>query len=415
MDSSPSRRDVLAAAGVLAGVGAGYYVGATVDSDATSRAEADWPHPDYDAANTRNPPAASAPNADDLAVAWRHPHGHSNSRSHPVVANGNVYTATVDEQTYRLRALSVSDGEESWQREEEIDLRITPPLVVASGASLYYRFLSPSEQVLGAVSPSTGDRIWDTGIGTVPGGGWTVGGGRLYHLYAFSAELRAYDAESGDHLWTTDASGAQTIAAYDSECGVLVWGDGRLTALDPENGSERWSVPFDRPRRTVVAGGVVVVSEFLREQNDGVVAFDAGGGDEAWRYELSEAGDDDGAVTHEAAAGTDDVIVIVDGGVDDSQMGLNAVATASGDRRWRVTPPAGLSSFREATVVGDSVYVCGYDGSDGNGDRESRLLRLSLDDGTRTGSWPLPGAAETLVVADEQVLVQTETELVAFE
>ena len=407
---APSRRDVLAATGILAGLGAGYYVGATQDATtgpmSLSWSATDWPYPNYDAANTRNPPAASAPAGDDLEVAWRRPLDNVTTRAHPVVANGNVYIASSDGPTERLRAFSTADGEEVWRRADHTGPSISPPTAVAPGTSLYYRFGTFDDAPLGAVDQSTGDQVW--GVSIPPGGTWMVGGGRVYHLDTLNEELQTYDARTGDALWTASAPEIPYLTAFHPEYGLLGGRFEGLGAYDPADGSERWSATFEYRRETVVAGGLAVMTRIFGIDSDVVAAFDAADGTEAWRYELPG---DDGDADYFAAAGSNDVVIVADG-VPDAPNGLSAVETATGDQRWRVTAPEQGTGLLYATIVGDSVYVCAWRGDDS---RASELFRYSLDDGTRTGTWPLPDDPDSLVVADGQVLVQTETELVAYE
>ena len=409
---SPSRRDVLAATGVLAGLGAGYYVGATHEPTTGPRplswADTDWPYPDYDAANTRNPPAASAPSGDDLTVAWRRRLDDVLTRSRPVVANGNVCVASTDGSTGRLRAFSTADGEEVWRREDHINGYISPLTVVAPGTSLYYRFSTFTDAPLGAVDQSTGDQVWGAAI--PPSGLWMVGGGRVYYWEALNEELQTYDARTGDVLWTANAPEFGLLNTYHAEYGLLGGWHRTLRAYDAEDGSERWSAPFETrdPRKTVIAGGLAVTTKWFWADNDVVAAFDAADGTEVWRYKSPE---DDGDGSYGLAAGSDNVVIVVEG-VSDAPNGLSAVEAATGDRRWRVTAPKLGTGLGYPTIVGDSVYVCGVRDGDS---RSSELRRFSLDDGTRTGSWPLPDDPDALVVADGQVLVQTETELVAYE
>jgi outer membrane protein assembly factor BamB len=414
---SPSRRSVLAAGGgIVAGLAGGYAARPYLDADkpvepvALSWAPTEWPFPDYDPARTRNPPSESAPDS-DLAEDWRTDAVREDEHTPLVVANGRVFAATWDTGGGTVHALDVTDAGTAWRHRFPTPAG-TAPAVCAPGDSVYYRVDQYENGPLGAFGAATGDQVW--GVDDPPLGGWTVGAGRLYYGSRVSGSLHAYHARSGDRLWKTTVDDDRLVVqSFHPEFGVFATSLGTLYALDPEDGSVRWTdgIPAHVKSGPVVAGGTAVVSKWTEGMD--LLAFDAESGDDLWQYQLSptEVQIDDGIARrwYEVEAATTDIVLVRERRADDSASRIHAVDAESGDRLWRIAPPDGSRRFSPPTVVGDTVYVC-------VGDDRTELLRLRLDDGTVTDTWSLPAGpvGRGPVVTDGRVLVQTRGPLLAF-
>ncbi len=417
----PSRRDVLCgSAGALAGVTGGLFarphLGTAADSTADESADpvplawadAEWPYPDYDPARTRHPPASSAPD-DALERDWRVALDPVHSRTPVVAANGRVFTGAVHDRGTTVRAVSLGTGAPAWERHYDGD-DTTRPSLVAAGDGVYYR-ISDGRFPLGQLGAATGERVW--GVADPPLGGWTLGGGRLYYGDRKIGALRAYDARTGESLWSTGVDDERLVVrSFHPEYGVFAASFGTLYALDPADGAVRWTVPVPEHTRSgpVVTGG----RAFVTKWGDGMdlLAFDAATGDRLWRYPLSPTEvERSGRVFrrwYELGAATPETVLIVERHADEAPGALHAVDAATGDRLWRVAPPDGARAFSAPTVVDGDAYVCV------GGDDLTALLRLDPADGTRRASRPLPDHGSAPVVTDGRVLVRTGRELLAF-
>lgn len=416
----PSRRDVLCgSAGALAGAAGGLFarphLATTADSTADEPpdpvplawADTEWPYPDYDPARTRHPPASSAPGG--LERDWRVERDPVRGRAPPVVANGLVFAGGVDDRGTTVRAVSVATGEPAWERRYDGEATARPSLV-AAGDGVYYR-LGDGRFPLGQFGAATGERVW--GVADPPVGGWTLGGGRLYYGDRKSGALRAYDARTGESLWSTGVDDERLVVrSFHREHGVFAASYGTLYALDPADGAVRWTAPVPKHTRSgpVVTGDRVFVTKW----GDGMdlLAFDAATGDRLWRYPLSptEVETPEGTFRrwYELGAATPETVLVVERHADPTPGALHAVDAATGDRLWRVAPPDGARGFSPPTVVDGDAYVCA------GGDGLNALLRLNLADGAERGSQPLPDHGSAPVVTDGRVLVRTERELLAF-
>lgn len=153
----------------------------------------------------------------------------------------------------------------------------------------------------------------------------------------------AYDAESGDELWSIGESAKRPqpcvrdgvvyvpVEASDDE-------STSLRAIDLASGEEQWTVDHGDPRWPIVHGGTL----YVPGASDGppsVVAIDASSGDQEWT-----AGGDT-AVS--PVAGTDETLFV---GTD---SGLRAFDAATGEGAWDEVPDAPVTT--PPTVADGSV------------------------------------------------------------
>jgi outer membrane protein assembly factor BamB len=421
MTHSPSRRELLAACGGgIAGVAGGYAAASLLDRDTTAAgrpapvplawSDTEWPYPDYDPSRSRNPPAASAPDG-ELGVLWRTDLGTAHAHAPPVVANGRVATASAGDRGTTIRSLAFDGGDSAWEHQFLGEETRDVPALLAPGDGVFYRVDDYEHGPLGAFAATTGEQAW--GVRDPPRGGWTVGAGRLYYGDRVTGRLRAYDARSGDDLWSVNVDDERLVVrSLHRDHGVFASSLGTLYALDPTDGSVRWDTPVPKHVRSgpVVRDGTAFVTKWTDGMD--LLALDAASGDEQWRYPLSptEVSRDGGTYRrwYGLGAATGDTVVVVERHADPTPGALHAVDAASGDRLWRVDPPEGATAFSKPTVVTDAVFVCA------GGDARTELLRLDLADGATTGTWSLPDHGGAPVVADGRVLVQTSDELLAF-
>lgn len=421
MTASPSRRDLLAGSvGAVAGAAAAFGLstlddagGSTDDQSPVplSWADTEWPYPDYDAARSRHPPAASAP-VGPLSVSWerREGTGIANRRAPPVVANGTVFAAVGGLRGAAVRAFDLETGTAVWRR-DRVGASADTPTLAAPGDGLFYG-VGDGETPLGLLGGRTGERVW--GVSERPTAPLTVAAGALYCGDWTDGTLRAYDARTGRELWTTGVDEERLVVrAFHPDVGLGATAGGTLYALDPADGGVRW-------RRSVaphVKSGPAFVGgrAYVTKWQDGMplIALDGSSGAELWRYGLSPTtvSTDGGTFRrwYALAAATPDLVLVRELHADPTPGALHAVDAASGERRWRVTPPDGTDSFSAATVVAGRAYVRAV------GDDRSELLVLDLADGSTRRSVALPPGTGAPVVADGRVLVTTGTGLVALD
>jgi outer membrane protein assembly factor BamB len=416
-----SRREgIIAGSGAVVGI-VGGVLGRTVldrenagTDDRSSRSvplswdDTEWPFPNYDPSGTRHPPAESAPD-DELTVAWELEDEtvFRNRWAPPVVANGVVFTAAGAPRGTTVWAIDIDSGDVVWKRESLGDGSAEPALA-APGGDLYYR-IGEGKLPLGLFGGRTGGRVW--GTPRPPRGGWCIARGRLYYGDRGDGTLHAYDARTGERLWTTAVDEERLVVrSSHPDAGLAATAHGRLYLLDPEDGSVRWEQPVSKHPESgpVFAGGRAFVTKWMDGMD--LLAFDVEDGTRKWRYPLSptEVENSSGGVSrrwYELGAATAERVVVRERHADPTPGALHGVDATSGDRLWRVTPPDGATAFSEPTIVGDSVYVT-VAGDDGNA-----LLQLHLDDGARRRVLARQADAGAPLVADGRLLVQTETGL----
>jgi len=139
--------------------------------------------------------------------------------------------------------------------------------------------------------------------------------GRMYLTTAWS-KVKAFDAATGEPLWSYDPQmpGETAVKACCDVVnrGLAAWGDalylgtldGRLVALDRDSGEVLWEkVTVDQSQSYTVTGAPRVIDGKVIIGNGGaefgvrgyIAAYDAGDGEELWRFYTVPSGKEDGS------------------------------------------------------------------------------------------------------------------------
>lgn len=390
-DSTPSRRSVLAGAGLLLVGGAGgYRLRGRRDRTRAAPphvAPTDWPHPDGDAARTRRVSPENAP--DELERRWLYETGELGLFGQsPVVANGTVFLAESDEiPSPALRAFSLGDGREQWSVEA------SGGAIAAAGDRLYHCYDGRRDVVLDARSTADGSLLWrvSEGYSGFPGTP-LVDDGRV-HLGSFDRLALAYDAGDGSTLWKAvvdrdTRAGAQAVGESLLACTT----DDGIAAFDAESGESRWQSTFaadpGSDRVPSPSGAPIVADDrvFAATHALSLVAFNAESGAVDWRVQMDPT--ENVARRYEPGAYADGVLYAVEEQYNYFPDVLHAFDAATGDRRW--TFPAGESgdvSLSAPTVCDGSVYCTRTHADDAT--RANELLRLDAGNGALVDGAPL--------------------------
>nr|WP_241431280.1 PQQ-binding-like beta-propeller repeat protein [Natronococcus amylolyticus] len=267
-------------------------------------------------------------------------------RSIPSLARDVVYVSS-DNGTY---ALDADDGEELWTNDDAFvrygsSVLTTDHLYAIGGGGVL------------ALDVETGARNWSADAPHPHA--LAVADGTAYTASSSSAEGAAAVAD-GETVWTRDDLDDHRAAPVVAEDVVLVCdGDGRLEALDREDGSTGWS--YDRRGSGGVTPTVAHGQVYLPSGNGPrTVCLDLESGEELW--ELST-----GLTRGQPIAVADGVYV------GTPNEGLFAVES-DGTVRWHAEE---LRVDGNVAAVGDTLYAVAFGGPFGSGD----LYALETADG----------------------------------
>ena len=278
-----------------------------------ARANADWGHRNGSPSHSITHPALG-PSLSPLFVAEIGEGDSKTARitSHPVVANGVIYT---------------------------IDARARVTATTVNGATLWSRDLTPSRDNAGDAS----------------GGGISVGGGRVYVTTGFG-EITSLDAATGAEVWTQDLDApANAAPTLRGDLVYVVARDSTAWALDTTNGRIRWQ-RSGAPSTANFAGGASPATSgefvvFPFPSGEVLTTYPRGG---LTRWSTFVSGDRVGS----AAGVISDISgdpVIVGGRVYIGNFGGRTVAInlSDGERLWTATE----GSVSPVWPVGNAVFL----------------------------------------------------------
>lgn len=238
-----------------------------------------------------------------------------------------------------LYALDVDDGRPRWR----YDVNSSIDGVVLLGNTLYLSARKGSGQALLAIGAKGGERLWRRDGRFVP---LAATPNVLVAAPERTGTLHGVDPATGDRLWQSDlrvpapSLQAATVAVTDE----TLWHvrDGVLTAAEVNTGEPRWTFNLDgdgsgRGDRLAVADMTYV----LELDAERLSAVDPDGARQ-WSRDLE-------APAPGIAVGGETIYVA-------TQTGLEAVDSADGEQRFRVSPAATSGDALTPLVADDSVF-----------------------------------------------------------
>jgi len=234
---------------------------------------ADWSQAGFDSAHSgfnRFETRLNRGNVGNLTQLWASQVGVGALYASPVVWNGKVYIGSGDGRMY---AFDAATGATLWVGPQQ-DLFFVESAAASHGlvfaSSIYSTFL--------AYNADTGEIAWTSELTDVRASP-TLHGRTLY-VGSFEGRLSALDAETGTTKWSTE----RRCCIYD-QAPVIDDGrvfqmrtDGTLTAYDAQSGEQLWSKPAFATGTQAAAYGMVFFTDYPN-----VVAVDAATGEEVWR------------------------------------------------------------------------------------------------------------------------------------
>lgn len=176
------------------------------------------------------------------------------------------------------------------------------------GGRLYHPYLEDGGLGIEVLDPSNGDVLERFALGLpIRSEQPLVSNGTIYLRAGSNAQgtLHAFDAVEGDAVWTVESTypnmGRPGLAASEDSLWSFDRVDGRyFVCRDVDDGAERWRTPLDLPRShfraapTLLGSPTVVdgrgyaaghLETYLQRDVGGpLVSFDSATGDERWRY-----------------------------------------------------------------------------------------------------------------------------------
>jgi outer membrane protein assembly factor BamB len=279
---------------------------------------------------------------------WQTDVGHAGA-STPAVYNGTAYVTVWNGGEDVLRGLAAVDttsGDIKWRGQIQADIT-TSPAATADGVFVGGGF----ETATVAAYDHDGTERWQHELSTYASTPAVAEGIAVYGSGTDS--IVAYDADTGDQLWTVDTDGETTAAPTISDGRVYV-GTRKHTlyAVDLMDGTEQWTVdlPGEVRRSAAVAGDRVIVPA-----GRGLVAVSMSG-TKQW-------------VADEIEVATEPVVV--DGTILLGEgRTLRAVAVADGTEQWsfetrdRNYTDIVLGGIDAAPMVSNGVVLVATDAGD---------------------------------------------------
>lgn len=242
--------------------------------------------------------------ASDGRRLWQRDLGNRGASS-PTVVGGTAFVATQiirrSDRKPDVRAYRVADGGRRWSAESpmwQADLAATGDTVIA----LSSRFQVGS--VLTARSLADGSEQWSVDIDDdgIPLGPFVAGG--TVYVAPDDDGVYAFDLANGERRWHYEAETPNTVGVAASADEAYLVDDGRLLAVDPDDGAERWTVTSagDRGYRGVPAVGADAIYLDRGGFPADFVALSRSDGAERWSVTLPETTVEGDMVTSGLAA-----------------------------------------------------------------------------------------------------------------
>jgi eukaryotic-like serine/threonine-protein kinase len=271
-------------------------------------------------------------------------------------------------------ALRLADGREVGKA------RFAGPVVGTPALAGHTIAVATSEgrHTLSAHSLRTGRRLWRQRVGPVEASVRYLRGHDVFVTAGLDGYVRAFDRASGEPRWAVRPDTLGVFYADPAETGgalVVADGRGRVTALDPATGAERWSADLRAPVHAALGAteGVALVAT----TRGALIALDAASGVERWRYTSAEP-----VRLTASSAGEGRVLV---GGTDGV---LRALDAASGAEAWVFRAPSGFTTAPRAE--GGLALAAALDGN---------LYAVDARTGELAWTAPMPGRAHAGPVA----------------
>jgi outer membrane protein assembly factor BamB len=275
------------------------------------------------------------------ALLWSYPMGAYFSS--PAVTNGVVYVGSAD-----LYALNASTGSLLWTYDS--GAAVDCPPAVANGVV----YVTTELGYLSALTASTGALLWTDDLGRRINTSPAVANGVVYTGNLIDANFTAADISTGAVLWTFTSPCGDYCGAFNSSPAVangVVYAssdDGNLYALNASTGTLLWQYPLSgltgQGATPAVADGVVYadLGPLFGEGQVGLFALNATTGALLWSSAL-------GSVP--AVAGG---VVYIVGGND-----LYALNAHTGALLWSYATGGGVTS--RPAIANGVVYIGSYD------------------------------------------------------
>ncbi len=194
-------------------------------------------------------------------IKWRKPLG-SPARSSPTVADGRIYTTTLDG---KLMAFAADTGEPAWSH--QASTTVTSLFAVSSPAAADgFVVAGFNSGELVAVRADSGALAWSDSLASAQGTSSltdllaisalpVVSGGRVFAI-GVDGLLVSLDLRSGRRLWERDVGGSQTPWVVEGAMFVLTQ-EQALAALDPRDGRPFWVDSLERYHNVKEQSGAV--------------------------------------------------------------------------------------------------------------------------------------------------------------
>ena len=204
-------------------------------------------------------------------------------QSSPVVADGIVYVGSAAKAVY---AIDAATGSQIWKFDTVTWVRDTP--AVAGGKV----FIGDRLANLYALDAATGAEKWRVQGCDIPSP--LVVDGNVYCGSRSTTDLRAWDAGTGELLWTFSFQSSWVDSSPRIEDGTLYIGSSDLYALfaiDPKTGAQKWKFSTDAFAwcTPAISNGVVYIGSYLPwEAVSDFYAVDAETGEQIWALSVPQ-------------------------------------------------------------------------------------------------------------------------------